>query len=169
MQPPVLIRPARPDDAGRLAAIAYEAWERDLLPYASGEGASRQGERRRLAEAAASYLPRTIVAEVAGEPLGWCARGRGYIPYIFVVPDAQNHGIGRLLLRRTESLLELEGYDRVHLDTFIDNVRAVHFYEHQGYRILVMKPDVVRGNPGFTGVRLEKRLRPFVGPLPDEE
>lgn len=165
----VLIRPARPDEASRLAAIGYAAWEQDLRPYLSGLAASRDNERRRLLEAVASYIRRTVVAEVDGDAVGWCARGRGYVPYLFVDPDMQNHGIGRLLLKRSESLLELEGWTRVQLDTLADNVRAVRFYEHQGYHILAMKPDARGGSSNLTGVRLEKRLNPYSGPVPDTD
>jgi 2-amino-4-hydroxy-6-hydroxymethyldihydropteridine diphosphokinase len=68
-----------------------------------------------------------------------------------------------------ESMLELEGESRVLLETPADNVRAVHFYERQGYHILALKPDG-RGQPGpLMSVRLEKRLCPFKGPVTDEE
>jgi [ribosomal protein S18]-alanine N-acetyltransferase len=163
----VLIREAHMDEAPRLAAIGFAAWERDLLPFLSGAAASRENERARILRAAQDGLRRTIVAEVDGEAVGWCTRTRAYIPFIFVEPDLQNHGIGRLLLRRTESLLELEGQDRVQLDTLADNVRAVRFYEHQGYQILAMKPKGPVTGGGYFGVRLEKRLFPFSGPVPD--
>jgi ribosomal protein S18 acetylase RimI-like enzyme len=81
----------------------------------------------------------------------------------------QNQGIGTQLLRRMESVLELEGSDRVVLDTLADNVRAVRFYEHQGYHILAMKPEGPPSRDIFMSVRLEKRLSPFRGPIPDDE
>src|SRR5690606_12013894 len=112
-------------------------------------------------------LNRIIVAEAAGVPAGWCARVRGkpYVSFLFVTPLLQNQGIGSLLLRRMESMLELEGFDRVQLDTFADNVRAVHFYQHHGYQILAFKADGPGREP-FSGVRLEKRLIPYRGPIP---
>ena len=58
-----------------------------------------------------------------------------------MTPLLQNHGIGSALLRRMESMLELEGADRVQLDTLADNVRAVNFYQHQGYQILALKSE----------------------------
>jgi 2-amino-4-hydroxy-6-hydroxymethyldihydropteridine diphosphokinase len=65
-------------------------------------------------------------------------------------------------------MLELEGESRVLLETPADNVRAVHFYERQGYHILALKADG-RAQPGpLTSVRLEKRLSPFRGPVTDE-
>jgi ribosomal protein S18 acetylase RimI-like enzyme len=88
------------------------------------------------------------------------------VSFLFVTPLLQNNGIGSLLLRRMESLLELEGHDRVLLDTFADNVRAVHFYQQHGYQILALKTDGRSRDP-LTGVRLEKRLTPYRGPILD--
>ncbi len=132
--PEITIRKAVASEAERLADIALLAWERDLQPFLSGEAASRANEKRRLGIAVHELLDRTIVAQIDGSPVGWCARARSrpYIPYLFVTPSLQNQGIGTLLLRRMESIIELEGADRVQLDTLSDNVRAVNFYQHQG-------------------------------------
>jgi ribosomal-protein-alanine N-acetyltransferase len=167
----IAIRKAVASEAGRLTELAFSAWDRDLKPFLSGVQANPQTERRRLSAAVHELLDRTIVAEIEGEPVGWCARagGRAYIPYLFVAPLLQNRGIGTLLLRRMESLLELEGAERVQLDTLSDNVRAVNFYQHQGYRILVLKREGPPGRDPQTSVRLEKRLSPYRGPLGDDE
>ena len=116
-------------------------------------------------------LDRIIVAEIDNIAVGWCSRSRGraYIPFLFVTPEFQNHGVGSLLLRRMESMLELEGEARVHLETPADNVRAVRFYERQGYHILAMKSDGRGASGPLMSVRLEKRLNPFRGPVPDTD
>jgi 2-amino-4-hydroxy-6-hydroxymethyldihydropteridine diphosphokinase len=168
---PIQIRKARSDEADRLAEIAYDAWETGIYPLlAEGPGA-RQSERRRLTQAVHQTLDLIIVAEAQGEVLGWCSRQRGrpYIPFLFVDPEFQGRGVGSQLLRRMESMLELEGEQRVHLETPADNVRAVRFYERQGYRILAMKPDGRIGAHPLLSVRLEKRLSPFRGPISDSE
>lgn len=163
----MIIRKAVASEAERLAEIGYLAWERDLRPFLNGEQQNRQAERRRLHNAVHDLLDRTIVAERDGIPVGWCARARGkaYIPFLFVAPLSQNQGIGTLLLKRMESVLELEGCERVQLDTLSDNVRAVNFYQHQGYQILALKHEGGQGRDPQTSVRLEKRLTPYRGPL----
>ncbi len=126
--------------------------------------------KRRLAIAVHEMLERIIVAETEGIAVGWCsrARARAYLPFLFVTPEYQAQGIGSALLRRMESLLELEGESRVLLETPADNVRTVHFYERQGYHILALKPEGSRDSTGqLVSVRLEKRLSPFRGPVPD--
>jgi [ribosomal protein S18]-alanine N-acetyltransferase len=156
----MIIRKALPSEVETLADIGFVAWERDLMPFLHGPAASKQNERRRLSQAVHELLD-----------VGWCARQRGkaYIPYLFVTPLLQNHGIGSALLRRMESMLELQGADRVQLDTLADNVRAVTFYQHQGYQILVLKSEGKPGQQGSLSIRLEKRLHPFRGKVSDTE
>jgi ribosomal protein S18 acetylase RimI-like enzyme len=163
------IRKALPGEVETLADIAFVAWERDLLPFLNGPAASREIERERLRAAVREGLDRIIVAEVNGVAVGWCQRmrGRAYIPYLFVTPLLQNHGVGSALLRRMESLFELEGADRIQLDTLADNVRAVNFYQHQGYQILALRTEGQHGRESQMSVRLEKRLDPWRGPIDD--
>lgn len=164
------IRRALATEAERLADIGFRAWEQDLKHFLTGPAASPHAEQQRLRQVVHELFDRIIVAEVEGRVVGWCARARSraYIPYLFVAPEAQNRGIGRLLLRRMESMMELEGADRVQLDTLSDNVRAVIFYQHQGYRILALRGDPP-GRDAQASVRLEKRLSPYRGPVTDDE
>ena len=167
----VIVRKAVASEVETLADIGFVAWERDLRPFLAGPAAARETERRRLSHAAHELLDRIIVAEVDGVAVGWCARQRSrpYISYLFVTPLLQNNGVGTLLLRRMESMLELEGAERVQLDTLADNVRAVSFYQHQGYQIMALKREGPPGLDPETGVRLEKRLAPFRGKVSDTE
>ena len=85
----IVIRKAVVEEADRLADIAYEAWERGILPLLSEVPGMRHSEKRRLAIAVHEMLERIIVAEVEGNPVGWCARARSrsYIPFLFVTPE----------------------------------------------------------------------------------
>ncbi|KKB12788.1 hypothetical protein VE25_05460 [Devosia geojensis] len=167
----IVIRKAERSDAPILARIGYDAWETGILPLLKERPGMRQTEQRRLAQAVNETLERIIVAEIDGVPVGWCsrARGRAYVPFLFVMPELQSQGIGSILLRRMESMLELEGAERVQLETPADNVRAVRFYERQGYRILALRPDGRAAHEPFMSVHLEKRLEPFDGDIEDEE
>ena len=169
--PLTTIRKAETADAMRLAEIAYRAWETGILPLLANQSGLREAERRRLSHAVAEQLQSIIVAVVDGVVVAWCSRSRrrAYIPFLFVAPEFQGHGLGSMLLRRMESMLELEGAERVHLETQADNVRAVRFYERQGYRILALRPDGRAVHEPFMSVHLEKRLRPFGGPIEDED
>ena len=167
----ITIRKAEQADAQRLADIAYRAWESGIFPLLSEQPGMREAEQRRLAQAVGEQLTRIILAELDNVPVAWCsrARRRAYIPYLFVMPELQGNGLGSMLLRRMESMLELEGAERVQLETPADNVGAVRFYERQGYRILALRPDGRAAHEPFMSVHLEKRLRPFDGAIEDED
>jgi ribosomal-protein-alanine N-acetyltransferase len=167
----IAIRKALATEVETLASLAFVTWDRDLRPFLSGIAANKAVERKRLVLATHELLDRMIVAEIDGIPVGWCARARrrNYIPYLFVTPQLQSRGIGTLLLRRMETLMELENAERVQLDTLADNVRAVSFYQKHGYQILVLKGEGRNGPDAGMSVRLEKRLSPYRGPLDEAE
>lgn len=163
--PGIRIRKAEITDAPRLADIAYRAWESGILPILTDPEDARETERRRLARAVGEGWRHAIIAEIDDVAIGWCSRqpGRAYIPYLFVMPEIQGHGIGAMLLERMEMMLELEGASRIYLETPADHVRAVRFYERQGYHILALRTEGGRGHDPFASVYLEKRLRPYDG------
>lgn len=168
--PGIRIRKAEMTDAPRLAEVAFRAWEAGILPILTERPGLRDAERRRLSHAVGQGWRHTIVAEIDGIVVGWCSRvaGRSYIPYLFVIPEMQGHRIGAMLLDRMEVMLELQGAERVHLETPADHVRAVRFYERQGYRILALRPDGREGHDPFVSVHLEKRLKPYSGEISDD-
>ncbi|KKC39231.1 hypothetical protein WH87_03080 [Devosia epidermidihirudinis] len=168
--PGISIRQAVKADAARLADIAYRAWETGIFPLLTDQPGLKETERQRLHQVVGETIARIIVAEVDGVVVGWCSRSsrRAYIPFLFVIPELQGHGLGSLLLRRMESMLELEGADHVQLETPADNVRAVRFYERQGYRILALKPDGRAAHEPFMSVHLEKTLDPFEGDIEED-
>lgn len=168
--PGLTIRRALPSEADRLAEMAFEGWNEDLRPYLSGAAAEPENERRRLAHVVHELFDRIIVADIGGIPVGWCARARGkaYIPFLFVAPEMQNRGVGSALLKRMETLFELEGAESVQLDTLSDNVRAVKFYQRLGYQILALRSQTSASDPQIS-IRLEKRLSPWRGSIVDDE
>jgi ribosomal-protein-alanine N-acetyltransferase len=164
------IRKAEIWDAPRMAEIAFSAWDSGIRPLFNPQAGQREAERSRLSKAAGSSWQLAIVACMSGIVVGWCSRSakRSYIPYLFVLPDVQSNGIGAQLLQRMESVLELSGADRVQLETPADHVRAVRFYERQGYRILALRTDGSSGQAPFTSVHMEKQLNPYVGDIGED-
>ncbi|MFW5919327.1 MAG: N-acetyltransferase family protein [Halanaeroarchaeum sp.] len=58
---------------------------------------------------------------------------RGVVPYLFVVPDRRDGGIGAELLDAAERRLLERGADVVSLDVMADNGAARRFYRQRGY------------------------------------
>ena len=170
MHDAVVLRRADPAEAMELAAIGYAAWEGGILPLVREQAGMRQTQQRRLISYCSEAVNRITVADMNGEAVGWCgrARGRPYIPFLFVSPGLQGQGIGSQLLRRVEAMYELEGFGYVQLETPADHVRAVKFYERNGYNIMAMKLDGRGAHKPFMSVWLEKKLHPFTGVIEDE-
>lgn len=160
----VTVRHAEAHQAPLLAKLGYLAWSQSILPLAPERERSRDELMARMADYCRDRVDDIIVAESNFEILGWCSRfpGKAYIPYLFVAPLVQRNGVGGLLLRRMESLFELEGKHSVQLETPADHVEAVQFYEKQGYHILAMKQAGRGAHRPYQSVRLEKRLNPFI-------
>lgn len=163
------IRHADQNEAIDLATLAFVAWEQGILPLYKDREQSREALMNRLTNYCQQHFRDIIVAKMGGEIVGWCSRVRGkpYVPYLFVTPHLQGQGIGGLLLKRMENIFELQGHHAAQLETPADHVRAVKFYENQGYNILAMKSEGRDAHIPFMSVRLEKSLRPFAGIIDD--
>lgn len=163
------IRHADPSEAMDLAALGFVAWEQSILPLYRRRESSKDALMDQMAQYCQDRIRDIVVAEIDGEVVGWGSRVRGkaYVPYLFVTPRLQGRGIGALILKRLESIFELEGYDAVQLETPADHVNAVRFYENQGYHILAMKLEGEGAHKPYMSVRLEKPLNPFRGIVDD--
>ncbi len=58
----------------------------------------------------------------------------GHIITINVAPSYRKKGIGRKMLKETESLLKQKGIPECHLEVREDNSAALHLYQNSGYQ-----------------------------------
>lgn len=56
-----------------------------------------------------------------------------YLRWIYVDEKVQNKGIGTRCMEKLCSELRTQGYQKMHTDTAMDNVRAQHYYEKNGF------------------------------------
>jgi ribosomal protein S18 acetylase RimI-like enzyme len=141
-----VIRPARPDEAERLAALHVAVWRKTYRDIASPEAFAQLDETRRL-----PYWTKAVhtdqedagvlVAEVSGNIVGVVSfgpsaheafEGRMEIKHIYVSYDAHGHGIGRRLL---EAVLNREGPGGsvgTALAVVRENDQARRFYQRMG-------------------------------------
>lgn len=151
---PLIIRPARPDDAPALTQIMHAAkaswgYPDDLME-----------QWRKAWQITLEVLQKThcIVAERNGLPVAFSGqtatdRKATDLSYLYVAPDAQKSGIGKLLLKRSEDFARRSGSARM---TLRSEVNAGGFYEASGYATTGQEPSTMA--PGRFMPLMEKRL-----------
>lgn len=114
-------------------------------------GEERLLEQRRLIEEV--YLPEskteTRVACLDGTPAGFIALLGTFVGGLFIAPDHQGHGLGRLLV---EDALARHG--ALSLEVYTANEAAFGFYKALGFREISRRPEDDEGYP-FENARLE--------------
>ena len=148
------VRAAVPDDAPALGRVMVEAWltaHRGQMPDAawrkrvnewtpdvSAQAWARtfaeraRGHHRRdvllVAEDDADDLIALVLATEADDPQDPVA----VISALYVLPDRQGRGIGRLLLREAVNELATLGFTTLHIGVLTANLSARGFYEAMG-------------------------------------
>jgi ribosomal-protein-alanine N-acetyltransferase len=130
------IRSAREDDAPVLAAVGMRAWESAVAGWVD-TALMRVNATRAFADFTARAFLTIDVAEQHGQIVGWAARENfdNHVTDLWVDPDWQNQGIGRMLLQKLEDEIEAQGYGSVRIETHSQNAHAIDFLKRQGYAI----------------------------------
>ncbi|QFZ73477.1 GNAT family N-acetyltransferase [Streptomyces fagopyri] len=168
-------------DCDRVSEIRVRGWRtayEGLMPrsyldaLSTREDAARR--RRRFARGDAAVV--NLVAEVAGEVIGWACHG----PYrdgevaptdvelyaIYVDPDRTATGVGRALLRESAGRCAAAGYERMLLWVLKDNTGARGFYEHAGFRPDGTEEPFEAGGVEVPEVRYARTLTEAPAPAP---
>jgi putative acetyltransferase len=114
-----MLRPATTEDAATISAIHRLA---AFIPPLHTAEESLQFVQRLMRE------NQILVAESAGEVVGYIVYSDDWISHLFVHPDHQGHGHGTALLDRVMA----DRRER-QLWTFQKNTRARKFYEDRGW------------------------------------
>jgi len=142
------IRPARVDDAAKLAYIHLLTWQaayRDLLSARYLCGLSADVERRAvsLGEGIANRKISILVAEQGGQLVAWASFGSsrdagalpstGELRAINLLPHVWSQGIGRRLWQQVRQQLIAAGFTFATVWVIQGNQRALGFYETIGF------------------------------------
>jgi ribosomal protein S18 acetylase RimI-like enzyme len=139
-----LLRVAGPGDADQLAAVFLDCWKVSyarVMPASLVEGMTSPKARTMWADAL-RRAGQTIVAATQDEPphavLGFVGfqlepNGVGYVSSLYVSPNLQGGGVGRLLLAEAEKELRASGAQQARLWVFEDNAPSLAFYVRQGW------------------------------------
>jgi N-acetylglutamate synthase-like GNAT family acetyltransferase len=131
LNPHIVLRPAQPADADRLTAIARAAKAHWGYPAAWLEG----WREELTVTATAIEVGRFLIAELAGEPVGFVALGDEdgvpEIEHLWVTPEAMGRGVGSRLLAATLAECRAVGVTRVRV---VSDPHAAGFYRSRGAR-----------------------------------
>jgi len=159
MQPlePLLVRPARPDDAPALRAILYDTFESTWRPQISDAAARVFRDEDRPAAYIAERGAMFWVAERAGEVVGFVDWDGGFVNALHVHSSAARTGVGSRLMDKAEAEIARAGCAAARLETDTFNARSRAFYLARGYREAERYPDR-EWNSGLTTLLLVKPL-----------
>ena len=141
------IRHATPADAAAIAKIHVLSWQqtyRGIVPDSYLDAMSVPSYEATWQEALATGTPHVLLAEEAGEIIGFSSFGAcrdkdakthdGEIWSIYLLPSQCGKGFGRTLLAESCRLLQAQGKVQVSLWVILANKRAVRFYQAAGFR-----------------------------------
>ena len=142
-----------PGDAGQLARIDVESWAAAYGRIMPAEYI----ERRRMVRRAAAWhhaLERhetVLVAQADRRLVGFGSLHGPEIAMLYLLPQYQGRGIGKLLFRRALEEIRDAGHDSAYLWVLVNNHRARRFYAANGGRMQFSRP--VPGMPPLIEAR----------------
>jgi ribosomal protein S18 acetylase RimI-like enzyme len=153
-----VVFPAGPSDAEDLARVHVASWRetyRGLLADAFLARMSEPGFARRFRRVLSE--PGDSVTLTAGDRQGLVGYAQGAasrrgvpgeaeIHTLYVLRQAQGHGLGARLMTETARALAAQGSTSLMISVLRDNIRARGFYEHLGG-----EPEAARQEPGPGG------------------
>jgi ribosomal protein S18 acetylase RimI-like enzyme len=145
--PDIRIRPARPDDAGWITALAPRMHEFGPPPWREvgvmNDAVAAQWARELAAPTPGSTM--LVAEDASGAAVGfvWLKTERdyfsdmavGHVIDIAVTREGEGRGVGRALLAAAERWAEDAGYPWLTLHVFEGNDRARRLYEKVGYEV----------------------------------
>jgi len=157
------IRDAAPEDAPQLCAWWNDGKVMAHAGFPNGLGTTERGIRESLQKD--TDEDRRLVIELDGKPIGemnYRTKGEktAEIGIKICDPSKQDRGLGTMLLTMLINALFGEyGYERIVLDTNVNNLRAQHVYEKLGFRRAGVRTNAWRDQLGSWQSAMDYELK----------
>jgi ribosomal protein S18 acetylase RimI-like enzyme len=162
----LLIRPATPEDAPALSALAVETYTEAFGHSFTPEDLAAHLARYLSPEAFLRALKRDIIllAEAEGGLIGCAQFGDGEgggdqeLRRLYVASDFQNRGVGGALMEAALAHPRMRGAPRILLDVWEHNPGAQRFYQRYGFEVVGTRAfEVESGAPTSLDLVMERR------------
>ncbi len=166
---PLAIRPANPQDAAAFARIFAEqstVWGTLQCPFTPAEvwRARLEGNESSGTKAFAATLGDEIVGLANLHPAAGPRRLHVRTVGMAVAGAWQGRGVGRALMQQLMHVGDALGVDRLELEVYADNDRAIALYERFGFLREGLKQLEAWRQNAYVDTLVMGRLRPFTGP-----
>lgn len=140
------IRPAREDEAAVLQSLNEEVFIDNYKydPDLKADWAQSEKGRDYFTKILSNPEAICLIAEEGGITVGYIAAAPkefGYrnskyleIENMGVIPDFRSKGVGRELVGKCVEIAKQKGYQKVYVNSYSENVRAINFYEKSGFK-----------------------------------
>lgn len=134
---------------------------REEIYLATSRGFSLEQQREFLQNILAQDLP-LVVAEHNSRIIGWCdiiprtMEGFTHVGYLGmgVIKPYRGEGLGHTLLSFCLDLARRHGLEKVELEVFSDNIRAIELYKKNGFFTEGIKRKVRKIRDGYQDIQL---------------
>ncbi len=152
----VEITPYRPDDLDELHTLIVQtiraSYPAHYPPRAVEFFVNHHPPVKIAADGASGFV---IVARIDGRMVGTATLALDTVARVFVLPEIQGQGFGKILMDRIESQARSSGLTRLVLDA---SLPALRFYEARGYRKISDESIDVGENQQLRYYRMEMEL-----------
>ena len=140
-------------EADKDTSVLSDIWLRASIIAHPFIGEATLREQQPLMEDVYLPMASTWVAEREGQAVGFLCLLKSHIAALFVDPEQQGQGVGRQLLDFAATR-----HDRLTLEVYTDNAKAMAFYERYGFTIESQREADDQGQP-FANARMVWRCR----------
>ena len=131
----ITVRSATPEDAETLAEVGYASWQRGIGPLVDAAAAAKVSEAT-YADFIRANAASILVAERAGQTLGFAAIEEDDLSDLWVGPAYEGQGAGSALLEAAATAVAARGHRAITLEVMTENRRAPALYQRHGFQVV---------------------------------